>query len=229
MPRRSSDELREVIRDFRRDQIIDVARRLFGERGSTEVAMDEIAARAGVARSTVYVYFSNRDELLRACLQKMYQQLQSDLEGVRARGSGPDERLRAVVRGILERIDEDPAFMRLAIGLQVTGGRPGAEAIDAELAHIGLDMAGVLEELVSEGVERGLFEETDPMRAASLIGQQVFGAMAVRAGDPSPPPLDVAVGEICDFVRCGLGAPVPVELSSANIGSERSRVGQPGS
>ncbi|MHB8220947.1 MAG: TetR/AcrR family transcriptional regulator [Acidimicrobiales bacterium] len=213
MARRSPDGLREVIRDFRRDQIIDVARQLFGERATTEVAMDEIAARAGVARSTVYVYFANRDELLRACLQRMYQQLQVDLAGVRARGGGPVERLQAVIHGILERIDEDPAFMRLAVGLQVSGDRPGAEAVDAELALIGLDMAGLLEELVQEGVADGTFEAADPLRAASMIGQQIFGAMAVRAGDPAPPPLDEAAEEICAFVRYGLGAPATVKLA----------------
>jgi TetR/AcrR family fatty acid metabolism transcriptional regulator len=108
--RRSTDNLKEVIRDFRRDQVIAVARRLYGERGTTDVSMDEIAAEAGVARSTVYVYFANRDELLRACLKGMHNQLLEDIAETWEENAEPVHRLERLIEGMLERIDDDPAF-----------------------------------------------------------------------------------------------------------------------
>jgi len=203
MARQTSQDLKEVIRDFRRDQIIDVARRLFGERGTTEVSMDEIAAEAGVARSTIYVYFANRDQLIRACLKRMHDQLVATISGRWDLEDTPIAKLRLLVVGIFEQVDSSPAFIRLALATYEAVS-PGGAAVGSELAMIGLDVVGRLRELFDDGVASGTFRWIDPDRAVTLIGQQIYGAMSVRAADPVPPPREDAATEICDFVLRGL-------------------------
>jgi len=206
MPRRAPDALKEVIRDFRRDQIMDTARRLFGERGTTDVSMDEIAVQAGVARSTVYVYFSSRDDLLGACVESMYDRMKETIALIVADDASPSERLRALVLGVLERIDESPEFFRLAMATQGTSGATGSVAVGGALMMIGLDMIRLLEELAVAGKATGAFRpDLDPERAVVLIGQQIFGALSVRAGEPEPIPAAQAADEICDFIARGLG------------------------
>jgi TetR/AcrR family fatty acid metabolism transcriptional regulator len=207
MARRAPNALKDVIRDFRREQLVDTARRLFGERGTTDVSMDEIAAEAGVARSTVYVYFANRDELLRACVQSMYDRLQDTIALVVDDGATPVARLRGLILGVLERVDESPAFFRLAMATQSTTTAAGSEAVGGALMMIGLDMIRVLEDLVVAGMATGDFRaDLHAERAVVLVGQQIYGALSVRAGEPVPIPAPQAADEICAFVHRGLGA-----------------------
>jgi AcrR family transcriptional regulator len=205
VPRSAPDALRTILRDFRRDQIVVTATRLFGERGSTEVAMDEIASEAGVARSTVYVYFPNRDELLRACLRRMHGQVLDAIVGSWDDDADPVRRLRTLAAGLLERIDENPAFFRLAVAAQTRVDDVGS-TVGAELSLIGLDMARIIRDLVVEGIEAGVLRPVDPEQATRLVGQQLFGAMSVRAGEPLPPPVEGAAAELCSFVLRGIGA-----------------------
>jgi AcrR family transcriptional regulator len=203
MTRQNSDDLKEIIRDFRRDQIMDVARRLFGQRGTTEVSMEEIASEAGVARSTIYVYFANRDELLRACLNRMHEQLVQRITETWDAENTPIDRLRVLILGIFEQLDNNPAFLRLALATYEAIS-PSGEAIGSELSMIGLDVVGRIRDLFDEGVASGTFRPLDADRAVTLIGQQIYGAMSVRAADPLPRPRDEAAVEISDFVLRGL-------------------------
>jgi AcrR family transcriptional regulator len=201
--RATTGDLKEVIRDFRREQVVEVARRLFGERGTTDVPMDEIAAEAGVSRSTVYVYFANRDELLRACLKGMHDQLLERIAGSWEQYTDPVERLRQLIQGMLERVDDSPAFFGLAMTTQGMLAQ-GNEAVGTELASIGLNIARLLRDLFVGGVSSGTFRDQDPDAAVKLIGQQIYGAMAVRAGEVLPQAASVEADIICAFILRGL-------------------------
>ena len=207
MGRGAPAELKAIIRDFRRDQIVEVAGRLFGERGTTELSMDDIATEAGVARSTLYVYFANRDELLRACLQRMHTLLLEAVVGPWERDSHPEERLRTLVVAMLERIDDNPAFFRLALATQ-GGPSPAAPTVGAELDVIGLDIAGLIRDVVEDGARAGHFRLPDPDKATTFVGQQLYGALSVRAAEPAPAPIEEAAGDLVAFLLHGLvGAP----------------------
>ena len=190
--------------DQRRTQIIEEARRLFGERGTTEVSMDEIATHAGVARSTVYVYFSNRAELLVACVDTLYHQLTASLEV--GRDEDPPTRLVSLFTALFRTIDEHPAFFRLAIATQGTPGQLG-QAMAANLAVIGGEMEAVLVDLLTAGAAGGFWRAPDRAALSALVGQQIFGALLVRAADPAPPLADDAAAALAAFIIYGLNPP----------------------
>ena len=55
---------------MKKDQVIEAARELFHQFGFKKVSMDEIAAKAGVTKKTIYMYFSSKEELLKYFIQE---------------------------------------------------------------------------------------------------------------------------------------------------------------
>ena len=56
--------------ETRAAQILDAAARLLLEEGFTEVSMERLGREAGVSKALVYNYFPNRNDLLRALLER---------------------------------------------------------------------------------------------------------------------------------------------------------------
>ena len=54
---------KEREREQRRNDIIDAARKLFADKDFDEVSMDEIAKEVGLGKSTLYLYFKNKESL----------------------------------------------------------------------------------------------------------------------------------------------------------------------
>jgi AcrR family transcriptional regulator len=81
-----------------RDRILDAAYELFSKRGIRAVGTEEVLAKAGVAKSTLYRHFPSKDELVLAFLQRREQRWTRDFveAEARRRGSTPRERLLAI-------------------------------------------------------------------------------------------------------------------------------------
>jgi AcrR family transcriptional regulator len=81
-----------------RERLIEVAYELFSRRGVRDVSVKEIVARSGVARATLYRYFSSKDDLVRAFLQLREQRWTFGAveTEARRRGDDPERRLLAI-------------------------------------------------------------------------------------------------------------------------------------
>lgn len=61
---------REAQAEARRNQLLDVARRLFAERGMERTSIKDIATATGVAQGLIYHYFRGKDDLFWAILER---------------------------------------------------------------------------------------------------------------------------------------------------------------
>jgi len=93
-----------------RERILDVAGALFYARGIHAVGVDEIVARSGSAKTTLYAHFSSKDELVAAYLQQWSEAWRVYVEGELAQGGlAPAEQIDRVFALLANACDE-PIF-----------------------------------------------------------------------------------------------------------------------
>jgi len=57
-------------KEARPREIVDAALTVFGERGFAATRLEDVAARAGVSKGTLYLYFPNKEELFKAVVRE---------------------------------------------------------------------------------------------------------------------------------------------------------------
>src|SRR5258708_6798187 len=114
------------------ERIVQTAYELFSRRGIRDVGIDEIIARAGVAKATLYRHFASKDDLVVAFLERREQRWTVEiLEAVaRRRGATADDRLLAIFDVLDEwfRRDDFEACSFINTLLEMRAGHPAGKA-----------------------------------------------------------------------------------------------------
>jgi AcrR family transcriptional regulator len=149
-------------------QILAAALEVFGEHGLASARLEDIAKRAGVSKGTIYLYFSNKEDLFRAMIGDIVVgQLEAAERAVNESTTSATETLTAFMRSYWTRI-RGPQFGPLfrLIHAEIHSFPDLASFYGQEVAARSQRLiAGIIQ----TGIDRGEFRPMDPFVAARML------------------------------------------------------------
>jgi TetR/AcrR family fatty acid metabolism transcriptional regulator len=149
-------------------RILDAARALLVQRGFQDVALDDVAKKAGVAKGTLFLYYKSKDELFSAAFADLVGRLGENLQAVLDSPLEGRELLEDAVRVILDHFDRNKDFMaQFGVG-RFPGCKAGSSSklMDKMLGNMDL-LAVIVRRCAGDGVVRAAAPE---QTAAFLFG-----------------------------------------------------------
>ncbi len=151
-----------------RQEILEAAMALFGEKGYHGVSMHEVAAKAGVAVGTLYNFFASKEDLYAAlmevCASGVADVIMPILDDSH---TGPLDKIRNVIKIHDQIVRENAPYIRLSQSRYSDHGRQvNLEAASQAAIH---RIQNRLAEVVAEGVSQGIFRDLNPVLVADLL------------------------------------------------------------
>ncbi len=103
------------LRIQRTEEILDAAAILFAERGFAGADTQELINRLQVGKGTLYRYFSSKQKLFLAAVDRVMQRLSDRVKQSVLPDADPLEQMAAAIRAYLEFFEEHPQFAELLI------------------------------------------------------------------------------------------------------------------
>lgn len=177
----------------RPSEIVAAALEVFAEKGFAGARLEEIAARAGVSKGALYLYFDTKEDLFRAVVQET---VSPNLEAVRLLAEAFPGRFADLAPLILARVVNIAADSPLpAVAKMVIGESRNFPDL-ARVWHESVvsKAIGLLSGLIARAQDRGEIRPGDPrLHAISLMGPMVVGFLWREVFEPvGAEPIDIA-------------------------------------
>ena len=145
------------------DLILNSARELFKEKGLDHVSMADIAAKAEVAKGTVYIYFQSKHEILYSILEPILLRYHKGLDELTQVDEPADQTLKKMLDYMFQFYLREPDCHHLVARYEEREARKllSIEKLD-RLKSIMRNNLLVVAKVVERGVKQGIFRNIDP-------------------------------------------------------------------
>lgn len=184
----SSTGKRERRKEARPGELLDAALALFVEKGFAATRVERVAARAGVSKGTLFLYFPSKEELFKAVVRETiagrFTEWNQELDEFQGDSA---ELLRYCMQSWWERIGMTAASGITKLVMSESGTFPEIAAFyQQEVIGPGHDL---LKRVLQRGIDRGELRPMDLEYAVySLIAPMIFLLMWKHSMAPCCPP-----------------------------------------
>jgi len=203
-------------RERQRRRILAAAEELFDIRGIDRVPIADIVTAAGIRASTLYEYFSNKDEIVWTLVEELMLQSSASVLEATDRTTGPAlARITALLEAFGDELVDHPQRVRLMAQFDAMYARDwSAERLLALEDRLFPGRFEPLSNLIREGVADGsLRSDLDPDLTMHSVVNAVVGAqrrlasLGNRVEQEYGQPIEVLFRETVRILLLGLRAP----------------------
>ncbi|MDM0040786.1 TetR/AcrR family transcriptional regulator [Variovorax sp. J22G21] len=174
---------RERRKEARPGELLEAALDLFVEKGFAATRSEEVAARAGVSKGTLFLYFPSKEELFKAVIREnlsgRFGEWNQEFEAFE--GSTPDM-LRYVMRVWWERVGSTKVSGITKLMMSEGGNFPElARFYQTEVVQPGHEL---LRRVIRRGIERGEFKGVDvDLAIYTVLAPMIFLMLSKHSGN----------------------------------------------
>lgn len=206
----SKSEARERVRkrdtaENRRAAILRAARTVFARRGFTNTMMDDIAEAAGVAKGTVYLYFTSKEQIFMEALLERARELEHVASEALAAAQNFRDKVRVFIEVRLRYLSEHQDFFRI-YGAEFRNMCMMRKPLDAEVHELIRKGEIQLAQALAVAVAKGEIRAVDPEVAALTISDITRGLIDRRLLSSQVRPDFSDMDFALDLIYRGLGA-----------------------
>ncbi|GGN11128.1 TetR family transcriptional regulator [Lentzea pudingi] len=149
----------------RREQLLDVSRALFAERGFDATSVEEIAHRASVSKPVVYEHFGGKEGIYAVVVDREMQRLMDQIVGALDVGAHPRELLEQAACALLDYIEGSTDGFRVLVRDSPVASTSGT------FSSLLNDIASQVEHILAlHFAKQGYDRKLAPLYAQALVG-----------------------------------------------------------
>lgn len=193
----------DIVTEFRNAEILEAARKIFAQNGFSGASVEAIAQEAGIAKGTLYLYYSSKTEIYWAALKNGLVGLCQELKKQVEAAHDVEDKIRAYLTTKLSYFEHHRDFFRIYYA-EFGNAIAHPDEFHKDFRELYYQQQCILKDILAEGAKQKRTRDLKLESIAFAVFDVTRGAITQRLLGYSDTNMQEDIEFLCDFIWKGI-------------------------